>query len=353
MILSILGLSVLLIRLGPAILRSRKSAAVPIGSFDVSVIVPARNEEANLDKILSSLLRLQVREIIVINDRSEDRTQEIAEGFAARDARVRVLEGAPRPTGWAGKNWACQQGALVATGDSLLFTDADTEHLEGSLETMIALNADLASALPYHSNTSLIEKWMGPFHMLVFISSSAFSKPRRGSLFAIGQYLLFKRAWYFQQGAHEAIAASLADDLDLAERCLELGGTYSLDRSGRIFRVRMYASFAAFIEGWKRIFRVGFQHASVLKIMEIVVVIACLTESFRFFRATPLETLMALAGLFILGLAQRRYGDFSLFGVLLAPLGIGTFVYVSASALLDRILGRELRWRGRRYKLTP
>jgi 4,4'-diaponeurosporenoate glycosyltransferase len=318
----------------------------------VSVIVPARDEERNLPVLLSSLLKLHVSEIVIVDDGSRDCTRAIAEEIAARDSRVRVLEGAPRPAEWAGKNWACQQGALAATGEYLLFTDADTEHVEGSLEKMIALDADLASALPYHRSETGLETWMGPFHMLVLISSSAFSKPRRGSLFAIGQYLLFKRSWYLQQGQHEAIKGSLADDLELAERCLALGGCYALDTSGEIFKVRMYESFSLFLAGWRRIFRIGFQHANWLKLVEIVAVIACLTESFRFLCATPSEAVMALAGLALIALAQRRYGQFSLLGVLFAPLGVGTFVFVSAAAFFDRVLGRDLRWRGRRYKLS-
>jgi glycosyltransferase involved in cell wall biosynthesis len=351
-ILSALGLLVLFFRLGLAIVsgRCRKTPSAEVPS--VSVIIPARNEEANLPKVLSSLLRLRVSEVIVIDDASEDRTRAVAAEFAARDSRVRVLEGAPRPAGWAGKNWACQQGALISTGEYLLFTDADTEHVDGSLERMVGLGADLASALPFHQSGTWLEKLMGPFHLLVFISSSAFSKPRASSLFAIGQYLLFKRDWYFKQGMHEAIRGSFADDLDLAKRCLGLGGRYQIETSGEIFKVRMYDSFTAFVAGWRRIFRVGFQHASLLKVAEVVVVIACLTESFRFARATPSETLCALGGLVIMALAQRRYGQFSVFGAILAPLGIGTFVYVSAAALLDRVLGRDLRWRGRRYKLS-
>lgn len=360
MILSALGLLVLLLRLGPAAFaRPRRrfgadggAAQAGAAELRVSVVIPARDEERNLPVLLSSLLALRVSEIIVVDDGSRDRTRTIAEEFAARDSRMRVLAGEPRPVGWAGKNWACQQGALAATGDYLLFTDADTEHVEGSLERMIALDADLASALPYHRSETGLERWMGPFHMLVLISSSAFSKPRRGSLFAIGQYLLFKRSWYLQQGQHEAIKGSLADDLDLAERCLALGGRYALETSGEIFKVRMYESFAAFLAGWRRIFRIGFRHAKWLRVVEIVAVIGCLTESFRFLRATAPETLMALAGLVLIALAQRRYGQFSLLGVLFTPLGIGTFVFVSATALLDRVLGRDLRWRGRRYKLS-
>lgn len=354
---SALGLLVLVIRLSPAIfMRLADGASAKTDSVEndarVSVIIPARNEEANLQKILNSLLRLPFFEIIVVDDSSTDRTQEIAQSFAARENRIRVHAGAPKPQGWTGKNWACQQGALTSTGNYLLFTDADTEHCEGSLSRTLQLNADLVSALPFHQSANFFERLLGPFHLLVFISSSAFSRPKTGSLFAIGQYLLFKREWYFQQGMHEAIKQSFADDLDLAERCVAQGGVYKVETSGRVFKVRMYLSLVDFLAGWRRIFRVGFGHASFVRVFEIFFVIACLTESFKFARATPIETLFALSGLLVLGLAQKRYGNFSWLGALLAPLGIGIFVFVSATALWDRILRRDLRWRGRSYKLS-
>lgn len=348
---SALGLLVLIYRLGPAIFARRAVVASEVVA-NVSAIIPARNEEANLPKILKSLIQLPFSEIIVVDDSSDDRTKEIAYEFASRDSRVRVHEGAPKPEGWTGKNWACQQGALISKGDYLLFTDADTEHCEGSLARALSLEADLVSALPFHQSETFFEKLMGPFHLLVFISSSAFSKPKRKSLFAIGQYLLFKRDWYFKQGMHEAVKPSFSDDLDLAEICVTTGGIYKLETSGQVFKVRMYLSFNEFIAGWKRIFRVGFGHASFVRVVEIFLVIACLTESFKFARASTAEILMALAGFIIMALAQRRYGNFSWLGPVLAPLGIGTFVYVSASALWDRILRRDLRWRGRSYKLS-
>jgi len=102
----------------------------------VSVIVPARNEEACLGRCLESLVRQQgvSFEIIVVDDESSDRTRKIAESFP----EVRVVEAGPLPLAWSGKTNAMASGASVARGEWLLFTDADTVHLPGSLARAVA-----------------------------------------------------------------------------------------------------------------------------------------------------------------------------------------------------------------------
>ncbi|NJO23489.1 MAG: glycosyltransferase family 2 protein [Sphingomonadales bacterium] len=100
----------------------------------ISLLIPARNEALNLERLLPSLLQNDdpTLEILILNDRSEDATERVARRFAAVDSRLRVLEGAALPEGWLGKNWACHQLALAATGDVLIFTDADTKWAAGA-----------------------------------------------------------------------------------------------------------------------------------------------------------------------------------------------------------------------------
>src|ERR1700756_1721531 len=117
---------------------------------EVSVIVPARNEEASLGTCLESLVSQSGVdfETIVVNDHSTDRTREIAASFPG----VRIIEAGPLPQGWTGKNNAVACGALQARGEWLLFTDADTVHLPGSLARAVAEaqdnNAELLSYSP-------------------------------------------------------------------------------------------------------------------------------------------------------------------------------------------------------------
>src|SRR5271155_5346698 len=99
----------------------------------ISAIVPARNEEANIARVVESLdSQPQVREIIVVNDQSSDRTAEILAGLAARVAKLQVIDISALPAGWVGKNFAAATGAEAAIGDWLLFVDADTQLLAGA-----------------------------------------------------------------------------------------------------------------------------------------------------------------------------------------------------------------------------
>ncbi len=363
-IFSILGLAVLLFRLAPSLFRrhERVTAELETAKSDTplaltSIIIPARNEAANLPTLLQSLMKLeQVRfEVIVVDDNSTDETPVIVTEFASRDPRLTLLRGSPRPEGWSGKTWACEQGAANAQGGWLLFTDADTEHspqsLALTLEQMRNEKLDMLSATPYHETATWFDPLMGPFHIMVLIGSSAFSKPSPDRVFAIGQYLLFKRDSYFRQGTHTAVKESFCEDLELAQACLARGGRYALNQSGQVFCVKMYGSLPEFIAGWRRIFRLGFGHSSMTAALEIFVVVACVFESFRFSSATPLEGGLALGSLLIFGSTQKKFGQFSWVGMLTAPFSIAVFIVVSGLALYDRVFGRDLRWRGRSYKI--
>ena len=106
----------------------------------VSVLVPARNEETNIGPCVRSLLAQEypALEVVVLNDNSTDRTGAILAELAADDVRLRVLSGQPLPEGWLGKHWACHQLGQAATGDLLLFTDADTRHGPHSVRSGVA-----------------------------------------------------------------------------------------------------------------------------------------------------------------------------------------------------------------------
>lgn len=360
-IFSSLGLAVLALRIGPAawstLRRGRVENEQAASDAFVSILIPVRNEENHLPRLLTSLMRLDHRqiEILVIDDASSDRSVEISREFAARDSRIRVIEAPVKPGGWVGKTWACFHGAAEARGEFLLFTDADTEHESNGLSRALAQmrreDADLLSAIPFHENETSFDPYAGPFHVLTLIAASAFSKPRLKRVFAIGQYLLFRRELYFALGTHESVKMSFCEDVDFAELCLARGGRFSLNRSGAIFRVRMYLTFRGFFEGWRRIFRIGFAHARPAVAVEVFLVIACLTESFRFSRATPIEVGCAVAGLVLIGVAQSKYGRFSWLGVLAAPVSLALFTTVALVAFIDRVGGRDLRWRGRSYKI--
>ncbi|MGA9055101.1 MAG: glycosyltransferase family 2 protein, partial [Terriglobia bacterium] len=163
----------------------------------VSIIVPARNEEANLECLVRSLAAQRgVREILIVDDQSEDRTLEILEAMKAEAPLLRVLHIDSLPEGWLGKTYAVTVAAREAAGDWLLFTDADTEHLPGSLAALLELaereGADLLSLSPGQVTPTWWEKAVIP---LVYVNLARLyrfeevSEPGSAAAAANGQYL--------------------------------------------------------------------------------------------------------------------------------------------------------------------
>jgi len=226
----------------------------------VSVIVPARNEEANIERVLRSLAGQQsVREILVVDDNSEDRTAEIARALQASVPRLRILRVDFLPKGWLGKSYAVSLAAREAAGDWLLFTDADTEHLPGSLAATLELaqqeGADLLSLSPGQLTPTWWEKAVIP---LVFVNLARLyrfedvSNPKSPAAAANGQYLLIRRATYERVGGHAAVRNQVLEDVELAKRVKAAGGKVLFLPGAEWVRTRMYRTFREMWRGWTK-----------------------------------------------------------------------------------------------------
>ena len=227
----------------------------------VSIIVPARNEEASLADCLQSLVtQTGVRfEIIVIDDHSTDRTREIAESFSSHDAKVCIIEADPLPANCTGKNNAVSTGARAARGQWLLFTDADTVHLPGSLARAVAeaeqFNADMLSYSPEQIAVTFWEMAILP---VVFAElarqypPTKVSDPNSPVAAANGQYILIRREAYDAIGGHTAVANEILEDVALARLVKQSGRKLRFRYAADAVRTRMYRSFAQLREGWTK-----------------------------------------------------------------------------------------------------
>jgi chlorobactene glucosyltransferase len=226
----------------------------------VSVIIPARNEEANIARVVGSLATQRgVREILVVDDQSEDRTAEILAALEGEIPCLRTLRVEALPEGWLGKTHAMSEGARAATGEWLLFTDADTEHLPGSLAPLVeraeSERADLLSISPGQETPTWWEKSVIP---RVYVNLSRLfrfedvSDPKSPAAAANGQYLLVRREIYERSGGHAAVKSEILEDVALARRIKSLGGKLIFLPGARWVRTRMYRTFGDMWQGWSK-----------------------------------------------------------------------------------------------------
>jgi glycosyltransferase involved in cell wall biosynthesis len=225
----------------------------------LSVIIPARNEEACLADCLQSLVAQSglALEIIVVDDHSTDRTRAIAQSFP--EEKVRVIEAPPLPAGWTGKNNAVTTGARQARGEWLLFTDADTVHLPGSLARAVAeAQENHADLLSYSPEQIAVTFWEMATLPVVFAElarqypPSVVSDPGSPVAAANGQFILVRREAYEAVGGHAAIAGDILEDVALARAVKRSGRKIRFRYAPDAVRTRMYRNYRELREGWTK-----------------------------------------------------------------------------------------------------
>ena len=226
----------------------------------VSVLIPARNEEENIETCLKSLQKQDYPnfEIIVLDDNSEDRTAELVGMMAAKDDRIRLIKGQPLAQGWAGKPFACYQLAEKAKGSWLLFLDADTTHaphmLRSTLAIALELEPSMLSGFPRQLAESLPEKIAMPVLYFVIMSLMPLwwvhrSKGHKPSL-TIGQFILFSREDYWRMDGHMVVKDKILEDVWLGVETIRHGGRHIAIDLSTVFYCRMYRSVGKMWEGF-------------------------------------------------------------------------------------------------------
>ena len=199
----------------------------------VSVLVPARNEEDGIIECLQALSEQTHAslEIIILDDRSTDCTAEIIKSVVDSDPRMRMVRGMELPSGWHGKHWACEQLAGEATGEFLLFVDADTilsaETVSDALYESKHSNADLLTVMPRRTANCITERLMFPLMdwlLFCWMPIRVAHKRRIPNLSStFGQFMLFKRESYLSIGGHSRIRGNPLDDFNLGRTIKKIG----------------------------------------------------------------------------------------------------------------------------------
>ena len=349
------------------------SADPPPNAPPLSVIVPARNEAANIARCVTSLLgsTYPALDVIVVDDHSTDDTGRLARAAGGTDARLRVVAAPDLAPGWLGKQWACAHGASLARGHILCFTDADTVHAPDlhvrSVRALLGRKADLLSVAGDQELGTFWERLIQPqvFALLFarYGGTEVVSHARRPEdVIANGQYLLFHRSSYEALGGHASVRSKVAEDLALAMRAKRQGMQVHLIQGLEQLSTRMYASLGALVQGWmKNVYAGGIETLPAGRGWRMVYPLMLLTP-ILFWLAPPVAL-----GLHALGMGSDGVGTWALaasaillvwwlivYGAMarrpwyafVAPIGNLLLGYIFLRAIAR---GTRVEWKGREY----
>ena len=320
----------------------------------VTIIVPMRNEEANVQGCLQSLadqIEVQKMKVIVVDDASEDSTRAIAEAFAKGDSRFSVISAEPKPDGWIGKVNALQSGFLRSDGSYIVSIDADVrlrnDALKKSLHTLEALNLDFISVYPRQIALSFAEKLVQPLLRWSWMSSvllrAAEALQHPSTAVANGQFFIVKSSSLNAIGGYSSVSTDVIDDMALARKLIRNRYRGTVLEGSDIASTRMYKNFNEIRDGYGKSLWTAFGNSiGAVAVMCVV------------FISGILPLLLALTGsaigLLTLGfiistrlMSAYRGGD-SLLSALLHPISSALLIYLIAYSLFNR---DHITWKGR------
>lgn len=335
----------------------------------ISVCVPARNEEAGIGRCVASILNQphNLHEVLVLDDGSTDGTADILGGFES--PRLRVMRGIPKPDGWLGKPWACRQLSDAATGDILLFLDADTwldpDSLAKLAGEMDRTRAGLLTVWPMQQLGSWSERLVVPmvYHALLTLLPVRYVdndprwmpaglRPTFRPLFAAacGQFMAFRRETYDRIGGHDAVRSAVVDDVEMAKAVKRAGGRVVMAHGLGTVSCRMYRSHREVFNGFRKNFLAGFGNnipffllSAGLHIWVYLLPIAAMAVGW-----IPVGTGTALV---MVPIVQRLliawWFQWPRLDSLLHPIGVAWFQALALRVLADRLSGRKILWKGR------
>ncbi len=340
-----------------AVTFPRLRRAQPKRPSRVSLLVPARDEATLIGTTVRQLLAQTYRdfEVLVLDDQSSDHTAQVARSAAAGDERLRVLAGEPLPEGWLGKNWACHQLAAQASGDVLVFTDADVRWQPEALAALMALleyhRSDVLTVWPTQETHGWAERLVVPLMALVVLGYLpellVRYAPWAAFAAANGQCLAFRREAYQAIGGHAAVRDRIVEDVALARLAKRQRRRLLMADGNGLIACRMYAGWSAVRDGFAKNIIAGYGGVGPLMLASVFHWLVFLAP-WVWLIAQPsswplaLVTLGVGARLITAGATRQRLAD-----ALLMPLSVLLMTVIAAQAVWWHVRYGGPRWKGR------
>ena len=325
---------------------------------NISVIIPARNEEQNLANLLGDLETQTHRpfEIICVNDDSSDNTEAVIDAHIVSKVNVTHL-----PDGWQGKTWACHQGANKATGEVLLFLDADVRLKPNAINDLLFCYAEterIVTVQPYHVTKRIYEK-TSMFFNIVQIACTGMCLPQnKKSKGLFGPVFMINRALFMDHGGYDAVKHEIVEDFHLGMFYTSRGVSISRFLGGASITFQMYPQgLQSLVEGWTKNFCRGAKATNKGLLWSMIIWLTGLT-------VLPIELIYAMSPgmkFFMLALSliyaanvamlfriSRKLGRFGLVGIILYPIPLLAFHAIYINSLLSTYVFKSVTWKGRK-----
>ena len=340
----------------------------------VSIILPARNEEEFLGKCLDSLIEQDYKnyEIVVIDDSSEDATGKIISQYAENNSKIVPVTANPKPEGWMGKNWACMEGYKKASGELLLFTDADTYHskkvISLAVAHLISLNLDALSVIPkmltFDFWTNITLPMISTFLHTRF-SALNVNNPSKKTGYFFGSFFIIKKKTYEDVGMHEGVKHEIIEDGALGKKVKESGHKMRMVRGDHLIDAVWARDKSTLWNALKRLMIPLYLQSGNIAIGIFFAVMFLLFVPFPIFIAsavipselTSSKILCIVAGItslliYIGGTIEAKIGlELRLVYSIFAPIGSLVVVLGFLSGLLQAKNTSSVTWRGRSYSM--
>lgn len=331
----------------------------------VSIIIPARNEEKHIEEALQSVLNQDYRntEVLVVDDRSSDETAVILDRMAQLHRRLRVFHITELPGGWLGKNHALYFGARHASGEFLLFTDADfvmhPSAVSRALRYVVREEADHLTVAPQVDMPGFfLRMFSGVFTLFFALYARPWKAkdPRSSYHVGIGAFNLVRTSAYRASGTHAAIAMRPDDDMKLGKILKKNGFKQRVLFAEGVIRVEWYGSFGELVSGLEKNSFAGTEYSLTAMILGTLFLFLFFSWPFAavFLTGGALKLLNVtiIALIVLIYRDNARFHKTSPWYVLGFPFAVLLFIYILWNSTITTLKNDGIRWRGVHYPLS-